>query len=105
MGSVISYFLDNGETVNKMENKMENKIPSIILGQCKFCAKKQIEFGKDGYWIFGDYWICLKCKEDQNIKSYPVACEWCNYQDVKWHQGHTYSCPRCIQLNISHHGF
>ena len=75
------------------------------LGQCHICNKNQSSFGKDGLWIAYDSkvrWICYECKHMKKISSYPVACEWCNYNGVKWYQGHTYDCPRCKSLNIKH---
>lgn len=77
----------------------------VPIGQCTFCNKKQMTIGKEGYWIFymSDIkWICHKCKNEKNIRSYPVACEWCKYDHVKWHQGHSYNCPRCDALGIKH---
>lgn len=77
----------------------------LSLGCCTFCNKKQNTIGKDGLWILykSDIkWICYKCKQEKNIRSYPVACEWCKYSDVKWYQGHTYDCPRCKILGIDH---
>jgi hypothetical protein len=76
---------------------------NIDIGQCKYCKKIQRKVGKGGYWIaknIGFYWICHECKKNKNIRSYPVACEWCKYDNVKWHQGHTYECPRCNFLDI-----
>ena len=75
------------------------------IGICTFCSKKQSAIGKDGLWIAYDSsikWICFDCKDKRNIRSYPVACEWCSYNDVKWHQGHTYDCQRCNMLGIKH---
>lgn len=81
---------------------MDKKISFINLsvGCCHFCNINQTVIGKGGLWISGTRWICDKCQTDHSIRSYPVACEWCNYNDVKWYQGHTYSCPRCIFLGI-----
>ena len=73
------------------------------LGECYYCDKKQKTLGKSGLWILHKndiHWICNKCKIKHKIYSYPVACEWCKYDKVKWYQGHTYDCPRCKALDI-----
>ena len=82
-----------------------SNLGNIEIGQCNYCHKKQEKIGHGGYWIAqnrGYYWICHKCKADRRIRSYPMACEWCKYENVKWHQGHTYTCPRCTFLGINH---
>ena len=76
---------------------------NLSIGCCYYCNKKQSAIGKDGLWILHKndiLWICHDCKSKNKIYSYPVSCEWCRYDDVKWFQGHTYSCPRCAFLNI-----
>ncbi len=80
----------------------------LSIGHCYYCDKKQSAIGKDGLWILHKNdikWICYDCKSKYKIYSYPVACEWCKYNNVKWSQGHTYNCPRCAFLNIDHYGF
>ncbi len=79
------------------------KLSDLEIGICHLCNKIQSKIGRDGRWIlrYGDLkWTCYNCKIKYNIRSYPVACEWCKYRDVKWSQGHTYDCPRCKFLNI-----
>jgi hypothetical protein len=87
---------------------------NLEIGTCKYCKKQQSSIGKDGFWIMMSIhinqinkpdWICYKCKNEHKIYSYPVACEWCKYENVQWFQGHTYNCPRCAILGIKHYGF
>jgi hypothetical protein len=76
----------------------------IPLGKCCQCGVTQEQRGHGGIWINGysDKWACYDCKYGRtgkpSIRSYPMACEWCTYSDVKWSQGHTYKCPRCTWL-------
>ena len=84
---------------------MDNKVfkrEDIPIGVCCNCGLKQINPGEGGFWINGlsSKWACTKCKYGVPIPSYPTACEWCTYMDVKWYQGNTYNCPRCNTLGI-----
>lgn len=99
-------------------NSNEKQIPSQIfskddipMGTCTICQKKQTNPGEGGFWISqhahtnpslrGVNWYCRDCKYKHNVKSYPVQCESCTYQNVKWCQGHAYNCPRCEALKIN----
>lgn len=119
MGSYLSNTSDEKTEEKSEEKKFSN---GLTVGFCKLCKKEQTEPGKGGYWIrmstsnfstecpWESYtkntyvfpWVCHECKLEKEIKSYPVACERCNYDDVRWYQGHTYACPRCISLGITH---
>lgn len=81
------------------------KLEDIPLGTCCKCNKKQTKATEDGYWntMKSKEWICHDCKYKHNIKLYPMACEWCTYDDVKWCQGHTYRCPRCHYFKIGNY--
>lgn len=81
-------------------SQFANDIP---LGTCIDCGVKQESFGEGGLWINGlpHKWECRECIGPK-IRSYPMACEWCTFEDVVWYQGHTYDCPRCNELGIKH---
>jgi hypothetical protein len=78
------------------------KVEQIPLGVCFKCGIKQKSPTEGGYWntTAHNCWVCFPCKYEHKIRLYPMACEWCAYQDVKFHQGNTYSCPRCAYLKI-----
>lgn len=93
---------DDCETCNGKKPTIHS-IPEI--GICNFCKKQQAERGEGGLWIYlgvgnDSSWVCYECKNEHKIHSYPMACEWCKYDDVKWCQGHTYECPRCEHQKI-----
>lgn len=77
----------------------------IPLGTCFHCGKKQEKLATGGFWINGSptEWACETCKYGIPIPSYPFACEWCSFNHVQWHQGHTYTCKRCQTLKIGQH--
>lgn len=74
----------------------------IPLGTCQKCSKKQTAKARGGFFINGlkDKWICDDCWSKTNIRSIPLACEWCTYEHIVRFQGHTYDCDRCNELNI-----
>lgn len=83
--------------------------PAPELGSCEHCHLQQTTAGRGGYWIWQFdrinhcdkfVWVCHPCQNSRGIRSYPVACEWCKYDDVIWHQFNTYECPRCKALGI-----
>lgn len=82
------------------------QLSDIPLGICCNCGLEQTQPGQGGFWINGltKKWACTQCKYGLNgnsvIRSYPIACEWCTYTDVKFCQGHCYNCPRCDALKI-----
>lgn len=94
----------NGDSHDKKQST-EMSFADLSIGCCHYCNKKQSAIGKDGLWILHESdikWICYECKTKNKKYSYPVACEWCKYDNVKWYQGHTYHCPRCVFLGIKH---
>lgn len=97
---------DKKSTVKPDSDKFN--MDDIPLGICCRCSKKQINAGKDGFWIDGlkEEWACFDCKYGNNgsvIRSRAFACEWCTYNDVKWFPFNTYDCPRCDHFGIHHH--
>lgn len=77
-------------------------LADIPIGKCCHCGVAQEAPGVGGFWIHGfpERWACVNCKYGVPIRSRPMACEWCTYEDVKFHQGGVYSCPRCVALGI-----
>jgi hypothetical protein len=82
-----------------------NATGAVPVGTCAMCGIVQTRKGRGGLWImrrgFVD-WHCHSCRRVHKLRSYPVCCEWCRYNDVAWHQGHTYKCPRCANEGIDH---
>lgn len=77
-------------------------LADIPIGKCCHCGVAQEAPGVGGFWIhgFNNRWACANCKYGVPIRSRPMACEWCTYDQVKFHQGGVYSCPRCVALGI-----
>jgi len=89
-----------------MANNMQSKfnLKNVPLGTCSKCDKLQLEKGEGGMW-FPNEWICWDCKQQLEIFSYPMFCEWCNYYDVEWVNSNCYDCPRCNHLLIGKYDF
>ena len=103
--------------IDLMERKYN--IADIPIGKCCQCGIAQRSPGEGGFWINGrpGKWACTGCKYGHpiydkekgtvtcttpEIRSYPTACEWCTFIDVKWFQGQCYDCPRCNALGLAH---
>jgi len=93
--------------MKKLRDKKSKKaitfnLEDIPLGKCCKCHFEQFEATNNGYWntCKENEWICFECIEKHKIELYPMACEWCSFKDVNWHQGHTYTCPRCSFFQI-----
>jgi len=87
-------------TTESIESPVFN-IKDIEIGTCQKCGIKQSSPAKGGIWLtHNDRWICHDCKYKYRIRNYPMCCEWCKYENVKWYQGHTYDCPRCNALGL-----
>lgn len=84
------------------QSEADFNIKDVPIGTCFICKKTQTTPAQGGIWLTSDFhkWICYDCKYKNNIRNYPMECEWCTYRHVKWYQGHTYSCPRCKTLKL-----
>lgn len=80
-------------------------INDVPLGTCKNCKNSQTIKGSGGYFVNGQKqnWYCKPCFRSKNIRSLPLACEWCTFDNITHFQGHTYDCQRCQELSIGQH--